>query len=54
MKYEFHPEALAEYEEAARYYAGCPGGLDLRFIASVEAAIKGSTHSMDSAEKPPS
>ena len=23
MRYEFHPEALAEYEEAARYYAGC-------------------------------
>jgi hypothetical protein len=21
MRYEFHPEALAEYEEAARYYA---------------------------------
>jgi len=39
MKYEFHPEALAEYEEAARYYAGCQEGLELRFIASVEAAI---------------
>ena len=40
MKYEFHPEALAEYEEAARYYGGCQEGLDLRFIASVEAAIR--------------
>jgi toxin ParE1/3/4 len=40
MRYEFHPEALAEYEEAARYYAGCQEGLDLRFIASVEAAVR--------------
>ena len=40
MRYELHPEALAEYEEAARYYAGCQEGLELRFIASVEAAIR--------------
>ena len=40
MKYDFHPEALAEYEEAARHYAGCQEGLELRFIASVEAAIR--------------
>jgi toxin ParE1/3/4 len=39
MRYEFHPEALDEYEEAARYYAGCQAGLELRFIACVEAAF---------------
>ena len=40
MRFEFHPEALAEYEEAARYYAGCQEGLELRFIARVEAAVR--------------
>ena len=40
MKFEFHPEALAEYQEAARYYAGCQKGLELRFMAAVEHAIK--------------
>ena len=39
MRYEFHPEALAEYHEAARYYAGCQPGLELRFINAVEHAI---------------
>ncbi|MBI3878063.1 MAG: type II toxin-antitoxin system RelE/ParE family toxin [Verrucomicrobia bacterium] len=39
MRFEFHPEALAEYEDAARYYAGCQEGLELRFIASVESAV---------------
>jgi len=47
MRYEFHPEALAEYEEAARYYAGCQEGLELRFIASVEAAVRQLTVSPD-------
>jgi len=23
MKYQFHPEALAEYDDAAAYYATC-------------------------------
>ncbi len=40
MRYEFHPEALAEYKEAAHYYAGCQNGLELRFIAAVEHAIQ--------------
>ncbi|MFO1428936.1 MAG: type II toxin-antitoxin system RelE/ParE family toxin [Candidatus Competibacteraceae bacterium] len=40
MRYEFHPEALTEYEEAARYYADCQDGLELRFIAAVEHAIQ--------------
>lgn len=39
MRYEFHPEALDEYEDAARYYAGCQDGLELRFIESLETAF---------------
>ncbi len=35
MRYEFHPDALAEYEEAARHYAGCQEDLELRFINEV-------------------
>ena len=40
MRYEFHPEALDEYEAAARFYAGCQVGLELRFIACVESAFR--------------
>ena len=40
MRFEFHPEALAEYEDAARYYANCQNGLELRFIAAVEHVIQ--------------
>ncbi len=40
MRYEFHPEALAEYEEASHYYAEQQPDLDLRFISSIEHAIK--------------
>lgn len=40
MRFEFHPEALAEYKHAARFYAECQDGLELRFIASVETAIR--------------
>jgi len=40
MRFEFHPDALAEYADAARYYAGCQAGLELRFIACVESAIR--------------
>ena len=39
MRIEFHPEALAEFENAARYYADCQDGLELRFIARVEFAL---------------
>ena len=39
MRYEFHPEALEEYNEAGFYYAGKESGLDLRFIVAVEKAI---------------
>jgi toxin ParE1/3/4 len=40
MTFEFHPEALVEYEEAGRFYASCQPGLDLRFITNVEKAIQ--------------
>lgn len=40
MRYEFHPEALAEYQEAARYYAALQPDLDLSFISSIERAIQ--------------
>jgi len=39
MKYEFHPEALEEYRQAALWYAEREPGIALRFIASVEDAI---------------
>ena len=40
MRYEFHPEALQEYDEAGHYYAAQRAGLDLRFITCVEETIK--------------
>jgi len=39
MTHEFHPEAYAEYVEAARYYAQRDPELADRFIAAVEEAI---------------
>ena len=39
MRYEFHPDALDEYEAAARYYADCQEGLELRFIDCVESTL---------------
>jgi plasmid stabilization system protein ParE len=39
MTFEFHPEALAEFEDAARYYTSRQPGAGLRFVASVEEAI---------------
>jgi plasmid stabilization system protein ParE len=40
MRYEFHPEALEEYRQAARWYAEREPELGLQFIRSVEDAIK--------------
>jgi plasmid stabilization system protein ParE len=40
MRYEFHPEALEEYDEAGHYYARQQPGLDLRFIVCIEEAIE--------------
>ena len=39
MRFEFHPEALEEYDDAGHYYAGQQPDLDLRFIACIEEAI---------------
>ena len=39
MKFRFHPEALAEFEGAARHYAAIQPALANRFVDSVEAAI---------------
>jgi plasmid stabilization system protein ParE len=40
VKFEFHPDALAEYEEATRHYAACRTNLEFRFISEVERAIQ--------------
>jgi plasmid stabilization system protein ParE len=39
MRFVFHKEALAEYEEAAIYYASVDPLLALRFVDAVEQAI---------------
>jgi len=39
MKARFHPEAVAEFEEAALFYEQHRGGLGGRFVAAVETAI---------------
>jgi toxin ParE1/3/4 len=35
----FHPDALAEFREAAHYYDGQQKGLGLRFVDAVESAF---------------
>ena len=40
MRYEFHPEALEEYRQAALRYAEREPMLALQFIGSIEDAIK--------------
>jgi toxin ParE1/3/4 len=39
VNFEFHPEALAEFKDAAQYYADRQENLELRFIAAVEAVL---------------
>ena len=39
MRFDFHPEALAELEAAVRYYTAVRPGVGLRFVTSVEEAI---------------
>ena len=41
IRLEFHPEALAEYEYAARHYAKIQVGLGIRFASTVESALEG-------------
>jgi plasmid stabilization system protein ParE len=40
MKWDFHSEALDEYESAASYYAERDSELQLRFIESIENSIQ--------------
>jgi toxin ParE1/3/4 len=40
MRYEFHPEALKEYHQAAIWYAEREPALALQFIAAVEDSIQ--------------
>ena len=40
MRYRFHPEALAEYQEATLYYLERDSALALRFVEAVEDAIR--------------
>jgi toxin ParE1/3/4 len=39
MRVEYHPEALAEFREAAIYYESRQRGLGGRFIGAVESSI---------------
>lgn len=39
MRFEFHPDALAEYLQAAQHYADRQPGLERRFIEAVEQTI---------------
>jgi len=40
MKFRFHPEALEEYEQSARYYRSIDSRLSWRFVEEVEATIR--------------
>jgi toxin ParE1/3/4 len=40
MRWEFHPEAIEEYREATLYYAERDPALALRFVETVEDAIR--------------
>ena len=40
MRFEFHPEALEEYREAARWYGNREPDLALRFVSEVEDAFR--------------
>ena len=40
MRFKFHPEALEEYRQAALWYTEREPELALKFIGSVEEAIK--------------
>ena len=41
MRYEFHPEAVEEYGEAASWYETRERGLALRFVSEVETRLGG-------------
>jgi toxin ParE1/3/4 len=47
MTFEFHPDALAEYEESAAWYEERRSRLGIEFADSVEAAISAILESPD-------
>ncbi len=40
MKYEFHPQALAEFAESAGYYEQCRRGLGAEFSMEIERILE--------------
>ncbi|MBL0162511.1 MAG: type II toxin-antitoxin system RelE/ParE family toxin [Xanthomonadales bacterium] len=40
IRAKFHPDALAEFEDAANYYELLQPGLSARFVANVESALQ--------------
>lgn len=40
MNYKFHPDALAEYREAALWYANREGSVAEKFVIAIEDAIQ--------------
>lgn len=40
MRYKFHPDALAEYREAARWYANRERPVGAKFLAAIEDTIQ--------------
>ena len=39
MKYEFHPEALLEFQDSAVFYEAQQPGLGARFVSAVQSAV---------------
>ena len=39
MRFEFHPDADAEFDQAVEYYEQCQSGLGIEFAEEVYAAI---------------
>ncbi len=39
MNYEFHPDALSEFQESVIFYEAQQNGLGVRFMAAVQSAI---------------
>lgn len=39
MRYEFHPEAISEYETAVEYYAERDPALAARFVAAINETL---------------
>ena len=39
MRYEFHPEALLEFQDSAVFYEAQQPGLGARFVSAVQSAV---------------